>query len=183
MRPLVADASAGLAVLLGEPGEQQVARTLDARDVVLVPWFFWLEITNVLARRHRWPARQIMSAIYDLEQLGLRTEPSSRPAMMAVIDAVESHALTAYDATYLVLAEAADADLLTVDAFLAAAAGERAILVGRPRRLPERAARHHSSARERDIDWPGAAAYLDELRREAEADLAAVRLAQERRPH
>jgi len=37
--------------------------------------------------------------------------------------------LTAYDAAYLVLAETSDAQLLTADAALAAAAGDRAILI------------------------------------------------------
>lgn len=178
MRPLVLDASAALAYLIGEPDAQRVKRELDARDVVLVPWFFWTEIINVLARGRRWPGSQVLAAVYDLERFGIRTESPSRQTMLAVIDAVEAHGLTAYDAEYVVLAELADADLMTGDAFLAGAAGARAIRISTHRRLAEAAVGYPQEHRAIDVDWPswpGAVGYMAELRREAARDLEALR--------
>ena len=177
MTPLVIDASAALAYLLGEPDGDRVEREFEARDVVLAPWVVWSEVINVLARRHRWPGSDVLASVYRLEQLGIQTQAPSRQSMLAVIDAVEAHGLTAYDAEYLVLAETADADLLTGDAFLAAAAGSRAILIGTRHRLAEVAATYEHERRATDVDWPrwpGAAAYIQELRREAMSELAGI---------
>ncbi len=80
--------------------------------------------------------------------------------LLLALDAVVRHGLTAYDAAYLALAEAADADLLTADAALAAAAGSRARLVG-PGRIGESPAPYAAGSW---TDWPGAAAYLADLR-------------------
>ena len=150
MRPLVIDASAAIAYVMGESGAPQVERTVRAREAALVPWLFWTEVINVLARRHRWSGIEVLGAVYDLEQLRLRTERPSRPTMLAVIDAVQAHGLTTYDAEYLVLAENLDAELLTGDAALAHAVGARAILIGSGRRLAE------PSARVPDADTPRA---------------------------
>lgn len=178
MKPLVLDASAALAYVLGEPDAQRVRRELLSRDAVLAPWSMWSEVINSLARRHHWPGSDVLGAVYDLEQLGIRTEPPSRPTMLAVIDAVEAHGLTAYDAEYLVLAEMADADLMTGDAFLAAAAGTRAIRIGAPHRLAEAVVGYPQGDRVAEVDWPrwpGAVAYMQQLRREARSDLEALR--------
>jgi predicted nucleic acid-binding protein len=178
MRPLVVDASAALAYLLGEPDAQHVKRELGGRDVVLVPWIFWTEIINALSRRRRWSGPQVMAAVYDLERFGISTEPPSRQSRQAVIDAVDSHGLSAYDAEYAVLAELADADLLTGDAFLAGVAGARAIRVSAHHRLAEKEVDYPQRTRSADAGgqhWPGAVAYLAELRREAARDLEALR--------
>ncbi len=178
MKLLVVDASAALTFLLGESGHERIDQTLEAHERILVPWLFWSEVINALARRHRWPGSQVLAAVYDLEQLGLGTEPPSRTTMLAVIDAVEAHGLTAYDAEYLVLAEIADAHLLTADAHLAAAARSRAIFLGTDHRLAEEDVPYVAQSVAPGPDWPrwpGAAAYLDVLRREARADLDALR--------
>jgi hypothetical protein len=97
---------------------------------------------------------------------------------LAVIDAVEVHGLSAYDANYLVLVESEDADLLTADSFLARAAGSRAVLLGAPRRLAELPEPYRADTRVLPPEWPrwrGAAAYLEDLRREAQRDLEALR--------
>ncbi len=172
MRPLVVDASAALAYVLGEVGAQRAEELIAERDVILVPWLFWSEVINSLARRHRWPGSQVLSVVYDLEQLGLDTQSPARPFMLAVIDAVEAHGISAYDAEYLVLAEAAEADLLTGDRHLASAAGSRAIHIDPGHRLSENTAVYapHSPSTPPDWPrWPGAVRYLEELRRETQA--------------
>jgi predicted nucleic acid-binding protein len=181
MKPLVLDASAALAYVLGEPDAERVERELDARDVVLVPWFFWTEIINVLARRRRWPGSQVLAAVYDLERFGIRTEPPSRQTMLAVIDAVDTRGLSAYDAEYMVLADLADADLLTGDAFLAGVAGARAIRIRTHHRLAEQAPGYPQWTPSADAGWPhwpGAVDYMTELRREAARDLETLRSGQ-----
>ena len=77
--------------------------------------------------------------------------------------------MPASDAAYLVLAELEDAELMTGDADLAAAADTRAIPIVAPRRLAEAAARYEAHASQRPAHrkaWPGAAAYLLDLRRQ-----------------
>ena len=94
---------------------------------VIVPTVFWIEVVNVLARRHRYAGDAILEAIALLDGLGLTTVDESRPSLLLTVEAVVTHGLTAYDAVYLALAESSDADLLTLDNQLAAAAGPRAV--------------------------------------------------------
>jgi len=163
---LVVDASAALALLRNEPGHEVVRRHLHdkllAGEPILVPGLFWLEVVNVLAIRYRYPPPAIVEAVYELEQVGITTAEVGRPGVLAVIDAIGRSGLTAYDAAYLVLAESVEGRLLTADSQLAAAAGDRAILVGADGGTAEASAPY-------DIgpswaDWKGAAAYLGELR-------------------
>jgi hypothetical protein len=80
--------------------------------------------------------------------------------LLLALDAMARHGLSAYDAAYLALAEAADADLLTADALLAAAAGSRALQVGAGR-IGEPPVPYTAGSW---ADWPGAASYLADLR-------------------
>jgi predicted nucleic acid-binding protein len=168
MRSLVADASALLAPALGEPGSRTVRRLAEERRQsgapLLVPQHFWLEVVNVLTRRHGLGGAVVLEALHDLDRLGLETRELGRAMAIPILDAVERHRLTAYDAAYLVLADATDADLLTADRELARAAGERALWVGPKGRISEPPAPY-------DVtptwpSWRGAAAYLGELRRQ-----------------
>jgi predicted nucleic acid-binding protein len=164
----VLDASAALSLVLGETGGADVRDRLDdtigAGDQVLAPGLFWLETVNVLALRHRWSPDAIVEAVYELEQVGVTTADVGRPGTLAVIDAVGRLGLTAYDAVHLVLAESSDARLLTADAALAAAAGDRAILVGSD---GVGVAEHRPTYRAEPswASWKGAGRYLAELRR------------------
>lgn len=168
MSALVVDASAVLALLLGQAGGDATREHLHdhARRgaAILVPDLFWLEVVNGLAHRHRLPPAAIVEAMYELDQFGFRTAAVGRPTVLAVIDAVGRWGLSAYDAQYLVLAESSDAGLLTADAALANAAGVRAILVGSTGGVAEERPRYRAdppwSA------WRGAARYLVELRTE-----------------
>jgi predicted nucleic acid-binding protein len=164
---VVLDASAALTLLRDEPGAAGVRIHLQdqalAGEPILVPALFWLEVMNVLARRYRYPPEAIVEAVYELGQAGIATAEVGRPGVLAVIDALGRSELTAYDAAYLVLAQATDARLLTADAALAAAAGERAIQVGEGGSVAEDSSRYAAGS-----SWPrwkGAAAYLKELRR------------------
>lgn len=163
MSALVLDAGAALVLLIGGDGRSAVRAALRDRILVgegiLVPAAFWLELIDALAEQQRRPPSAIVEAIYELEQLGLETADAGRPGILAVIDAV-GRGLAATDAAYLVLAESADADLLTTSPELASVAGSRATLIaGQPRR-PSRRARPDRSW----VRWKGAAAYLRELR-------------------
>ena len=166
MSGVVVDASAALKLLREEQGSADVRLHLRervlAREPILVPALFWLEIINVLATRYRYPPDAVVEAVYELEQAGLATADVGRPGVLGVIDAVGRTGLTAYDAAYLVLAESADAMLLTADLHLASSAGDRAILVGADGGVAERPASF--AVRPSWTAWKGAVAYLGELR-------------------
>jgi predicted nucleic acid-binding protein len=162
VKALVVDASAGLKLVLEEPGSADVKRHVTARlPGVFVPWLFWQEVVNVLSWRRRYSGREVLEAVYELERSELVTVQSDRALLLDTIDAVERHGLSAYDATYLTLAHVLDADLLTADRHLAAAAGRRAIVVGDGHLLAELPVRYGAPDWP---NWPGAAAYLQELR-------------------
>jgi predicted nucleic acid-binding protein len=164
---LVLDASAAVALLRLERGASEVrealARQALAGEPTLVPGLFWLELVNVLSRRYRYAPPDLAEVVYELEQAGVVTREVGRPGVLATIDAMGRSGLTACDTAYLVLAECTDARLLTADAALARAAGDRAILVGG---APEGAEESGPYAPDPSwAKWRGAVAYLGELRR------------------
>lgn len=134
-RPLVIDASAALAVVLNEDQSDAVQRVIMARVAqgarIVVPELFWIEISNALVRRHRQPFDVVLEAIAALDGLGLITVQTDRAGVLAATAAMLEHELSGYDATYLALAESADAEFLTLDRRLAEAAGERAVPLDR----------------------------------------------------
>jgi len=162
---LVVDASAGLAILLDEPAAPEVMRLLAAAGqagAILMPDHFWLEVTNVLVRRHNFKMDEVVAAIRELDELGLVTVALDRPTTLLGLDLMVRHGLSAYDAAYLALAQVADARLLTLDSRLASAAGERSALGHRPRT--------HEQLEPYEAPLPGPAwathgRYLAELRR------------------
>jgi predicted nucleic acid-binding protein len=166
MKSMVVDASAAVTLLRREPGHETVrshlARGAAEGQQFLVPPIFWLEIVNVLARRYRYAPAAIVEAVYELEQVGLTTAELGRPGTLAVIDVVARTGLTSYAAAYLVLAESSEAMLLTADAQLAAAAGDRCLPVGPDDGVAEAFAPY--AAAQAWPTWKGAAAYLSELR-------------------
>jgi predicted nucleic acid-binding protein len=161
---LVVDASVALGIVLREPGAQAARiRLVESAGRLLVPDHFWLEITNVLVRRYGRSVERVVSALRDLDELGLETVSPDRPAVLLGLDLMARHGLTAYDAAYLALAEIEDGALLTLDVRLAAAAGPRAALG------PSRTGEALESYASRSVT-PGLAAhgrYLAELRQAA----------------
>jgi predicted nucleic acid-binding protein len=165
---LVLDASAALAILRGETGRYAVLQVLAAPEAreLLVPDHFWLEVMNVLIRRHRHSLADALDALVNLDELGLATAPIDRPLLLLVLDAMAAHGLSAYDAGYLVLAVALDADLVTLDVKLAIAAGERDVL-GTRRRAAVSDERTAYGSTNPVAAWAGFGSYLAKLRAEA----------------
>jgi predicted nucleic acid-binding protein len=160
------DASAGLKLVRAEPGSLDVSRLVAERTStdLFVPELFWLEVVNVLFRRHGYPATALMEAIRGLQELGIRTLGADAASVVSAVDLMERHDLTAYDAAYLALALSLDADLVTADRDLALAAGSRALLIG-PVGLAEERATYRPRAATWP-SWPDAGAYLAQLRTE-----------------
>ena len=107
-----------------------------------------------------------MDRIRVLDEFSTRTVEVDRPLWLLALDRMVQHELSAYDATYLALAEALEARLLTLDASLSAAAGSRAFPVG-PHRLAETRAAYVT--RSPSEVWSEFGDYLASLRREAAA--------------
>ena len=160
---LVIDASAALGILLRERGSEAVqVRLAGALDgELLVPEHFWLEVTNVLLRRYGHTPDDVVAALRELDELQFVTVVLDRPAILHGLELMARHGLTAYDAAYLALAEVTDAQLLTLDARLAVAAGDRSTT--RPRPLAHEDAEPHGSP-VAGPDWTVHGRYLAELR-------------------
>jgi predicted nucleic acid-binding protein len=162
---VVVDASVGLRIVRDEPGSEDASRVLADATRICVPAFFWLEVVNVLARRHGWSGSEVIEAVHELESLGIETLEGDRAALLSVIDLAERHGLTAYDAGYLALALSLDADLATADGGMARAAGDRAILIGGDGGVAEEPAGYRPRTPSW-ADWADAGAYLAQLRAE-----------------
>lgn len=168
---VVLDASVGVAFVRDEPNSLPISQKVHSLrrtgHRLVVPSVFWLELVNVVGRRYHAPPEAILEAVVELEAAGLETVELDRPMLLLAIDATVRHGLTAYDAAYLALADAADASLLTADVALATAAGSRGILIGDVRGVRERPPSYTPAGAPAWAAWPGAAAYLRELRASA----------------
>ena len=175
IRPVVIDASVALALLLDAPEAPLVAQwfrrwVADGRSRI-VPSLFWLEVLNRLRREPGTSGAEMIDGIHRLDSYDIETIDTGRAAIVRVIDRLERHRLSSYDATYLVLAEDYDADVATLDRALATAAGPRALTLEDGHRLHEPPAVY-----ERDVTWPRykeASAYLAKLRSDTLAGSAA----------
>ena len=122
---LVVDASVVVAALAddGPDGDQARARLRGER--LVAPELVDLEVASVLRRQVRVSAidaRRANLALSDLAALPVQRAPH-RPLLSRCWELREN--LTIYDAAYVALAEALEADLLTGDARLAKAPGIR----------------------------------------------------------
>ncbi len=171
---LVLDASAAIAIARAEPAavtvRSIVAPHLAAGGEIEVPDHFWLEFVNVLVRRYGHTWDEVVEALRELDEIGVRTAAIDRPLLLLALERMRSDALSAYDAAYVALAEVVDGQLLTLDARLAAAAGERAVPFpgSRPTRLAETPATYQPAVAAASA-LPIFGTYLAELRRRVEA--------------
>jgi predicted nucleic acid-binding protein len=170
----VLDASVAVAFVLDEATSPAVRRWIDRwlamGSTIVVPRQFWLEVVNSMAIGNHLPGAAVMEAIHQLRELPIETNDLDEAGLLLLIDVVERHGLTAYDAQYLVLAELIDSPLVTIDVRLATAAGSRAIDPTLPRaRLSEEAATYGATGRATWPDYSGAASYLASLRARVKA--------------
>lgn len=124
----VVDASAVAALLFGEPEADVIAERLEGVRLA-APCLLDFELANVCAiKMRRQPGRRdALGAVFRLADR-LRVEMIVVDHA-AVLDLAETTGLTAYDASYLWLARALNAELVTLDHQLATAAAGGA---GRP---------------------------------------------------
>lgn len=142
MTGLVLDASVVLK-WFREHGEAhaEAARSIRAafqagRLVAFAPSLLTLEILNTAGRRWGWDEAQLIELVEALDEIGiLRTDPE--PTRVASWTAV---GLTAYDATYVALAEAEGVRVVTDDDRILALAPEVAVPLSRVDRLLAEAA-------------------------------------------
>jgi predicted nucleic acid-binding protein len=110
----VVDASAVAALLFGEPQANRVADRL--KDASLyAPALLPFEVANVCLRKIRGhPADRdaLIAAFALLDAMGIVTVAVEHAGVLALADAT---GLTAYDASYLWIADALGADLVTLD--------------------------------------------------------------------
>lgn len=172
---VVVDASVAIPCVHPEEASTDVrrwlARMTTAGSNLVVPSHFWLEIVNVLARRHGYRGAAILEAIAELRELGFETVDLDEAALVLVIETVERHGLTAYDAQYLALSRQIDAPLVTLDRRLAVAAsampGPGAIDPLGPRGVTEPRTGYGDTVAPTWPDYAGAASLLAGIRSRA----------------
>ena len=124
--PFVVDALVTLSWCFEDEATPQTEAILDllTEDTAVVPSLWELEVSNVLLlgeRRRRLTESQTARFVALLGQLPILVDSASVD-MEAVLAVGRHHALTAYDAAYLVLAEREGVPLATLDAKLRSAA-------------------------------------------------------------
>ena len=123
---IVLDASAAVDLLLGREPEAGWVATQILRGPLRAPHLIDVEVPSALRRRvlrREMSARRAVLALEAFAELRLRRYPH-----VHLLGRIwELHrTLTAYDATYVALAEALDCPLVTTDHALGQAAGHRA---------------------------------------------------------
>lgn len=129
MTAFVVDASVSLAWVFADEATAATETLLDQlrSDAASVPGLWRLEVANVLAgaeRRGRITEAQTTRFALLLESLPI-TVHDTPPPLAELLSTARRHGLTAYDATYLLLAVDLGLPIATLDAELAGAA-ERA---------------------------------------------------------
>ena len=122
----VVDASVGIKLFLDEPLSDRADALFDhlADDPPArfhVPDLFFIECTNILwkyARYHGYPPDNARQDVTDLSGLGLAAVPTQE-LIDAALQLALDRGITAYDASYVVLAHRLDLPLVTADKPLA----------------------------------------------------------------
>ena len=117
MQAVVVDASALGAVIFGEPEGQKMARRMSGARII-APALLWFELANICVKKAQaHPAiREKILEAFDMAGK-LPVEVVALDHKEAVALAMET-GLTAYDGSYLWLARATGAPLLTLDRML-----------------------------------------------------------------
>ena len=128
MNAFVVDASVAAKWVLpgaGEPFRDEALRLLkqwlDGKVRLIVPDFFWVELTNVLwkaVRRGRCTKDTAVAALATMLDYQIPTVPSLNLLNLALQKGVQ-HGQSVYDSLYVVLAVEAAAQLITADEKLA----------------------------------------------------------------
>lgn len=124
----VVDCSMAMAWLFHDEATPKTAALLNrlATETALVPAWWFIEITNVLAmaeRKGRITARQSDAFVTDLSKLGIeRDNEAPGRAFTHLLALCRTHRLTSYDAIYLDLAIRRSLPLATLDQDLRRAA-------------------------------------------------------------
>lgn len=131
MTPFVVDASLTMSWCFEDEGSPQTEQVLDAlvAGQAVVPALWELEVSNVLlvAERRRRTTEAQTARFWDL-LASLPIHVDTAPVdVTAVLAAARRHRLTAYNATYLVLAQRLGASLGTLDERLATACREAGV--------------------------------------------------------
>jgi predicted nucleic acid-binding protein len=124
---IVVDASAILELLLKTSlGDAVAERVFDKTEMLHAPHLLDIEAVHVLRRYARIASQQVERYVLALDNLSkLQLQRHSHTILLPRIWQLR-HNLTAYDATYVALAELLDAPLLTCDRRLATAPGHDA---------------------------------------------------------
>ncbi len=138
MKPVVIDASALLAWLLGDDPSLAAAveAAIESRDTsqgaaLIAPVLLRAEVANALTtawRRQRITAALASQAAVLAEALPIDYEPATAP-IPSLLSMAQAHGLTAYDAQYLELAMRRDARMMTAERTLIDAAGKAGVAV------------------------------------------------------
>jgi predicted nucleic acid-binding protein len=124
----VIDCSVAMAWLFHDEATPKTAALLDrlVAETALVPGWWFIEITNVLAfaeRKRRVTPAQSDAFIADIQKLGIeRDDQGPDRAFTYLLSLCRTHHLTSYDAVYLDLAVRRNLPLATLDADLRKAA-------------------------------------------------------------
>lgn len=116
----VVDASAAAALLFAEPEAENIAKRLEGARLA-APSLLDFELANVcLTKMRRQPDKRdaIRAAFRLANRLRVETVAVDH---LAIVDLAEATGLSAYDASYLWVARAIEAELVTLDRKLAAA--------------------------------------------------------------
>jgi predicted nucleic acid-binding protein len=123
---IVLDASAVVDYVLWIGAAERIAKRISTGEAMHAPYLLDIEVAHALRRyalRGALSPARGAEALTDVSELPLRRYPH-RPLLPRIWELREN--LSAFDATYVALAEALDAPLVTSDAALARAPGHRA---------------------------------------------------------
>ena len=169
MKRATIDASVVIARLLREPRPPWIDSTIievaDGRTNLVAPTLLWLEVGNRLVRANISDERAL-DGLLRIDALGIEAVEVGPPLRLRALQLAREHGLTMYDASYLAVAEAARAPLLTLDTRLEQAAASMGLgREGGTGRVSEPAAPY----RREDVDTSSLAAIgaaLAEMRRQ-----------------